>query len=184
MKYPTAVVENFFENPKEVIKYAKTLDYETPKPSEYWIGQRSHLLHVINPNLFKFIVEKVISVFYDGSKEDIRFDDAQVCFQKISKEDWDKNKISVHRDIGNSLSGVIYLSENENYDNGTRLMINDKKEHMRVASKFNSMICYEGNQLHGPIGSTDDDRLTIVFFIHNIIVEKSPYERLNSIKGF
>ena len=184
MKFPTAIVENFFERPDDIVKYAKTLEYKTPEKNEYWIGQRSELLHKINPELFNFIVEKVISVFYNGTKEDIMFDDAQVSFQKISKDDWQKNKISVHRDIGNSLSGVIYLSKNENYDNGTRLMINEKQEHLRVASKYNSMICYEGSQLHGPIGSTDDDRLTIVFFIHKVIAEKSPYERLNNIRGF
>jgi len=184
MKFPTAIVENFFAKPDDIVKYANTLEYISPKKNEHWIGKRSELLHTLNPKLFNFIVEKVISVFYNGNKEDIFFNDAQVCFQKISKEDWENNKILVHRDIGNSLSGVIYLSENENYENGTRLMIDDKKEHIRVASKYNSMICYEGSQLHGPIGSTDDNRLTIVFFIHKVIAEQLPYERLNNIKGF
>lgn len=184
MKYPTAIVENFFERPNDIVEYANTLNYKKPKDNEAWIGERSEMLHTLNPELFRFIADKILSIFYNSDSENIKYDDAQVSFQKISKDDWKKNKISVHRDIGNSLSGVIYLSDNENYDNGTRIMIDEENEHLRVASKYNSMICYEGSQLHGPIGSTDENRLTIVFFIHSITGTRSPYERMNNIKGF
>ena len=184
MKFPTVSVENFFDKPDDIVKYANSLEYKTPEKNQFWIGQRSELLHLIHPKLFHFICEKVISVFYDGSKEDINYDDAQICFQKISKKDWQNNKIKTHRDISDSLSGLIYLSKEENFANGTKISIDSELDHIMVSSKYNSMLCYDGSQLHGPIGSTGEDRLTIVFFIHNVLAEKTPYERLNNIKGF
>ena len=31
MKYPTAIVENFFERPNDIVEYANTLNYKKPK---------------------------------------------------------------------------------------------------------------------------------------------------------
>jgi hypothetical protein len=188
MKYPTVIIENFFENPDEIVNYSNTLTFKGPEKNEYWIGKRSEMLHKINIDLFNFICSKVISIFYNCKKEIITFSDAQVCFQKIGKTDVSnclktKNNM-LHRDIYGSLTGVIYLSKKQSFENGTKISTDEKIDHILVSSKYNSMLCYEGSQLHGPIGSENEDRLTIVFFIHKVQAEEMPYERLNNIKGF
>jgi len=188
MKFPTVIVENFFKNPDDIVKYANTLTYNSPKEGQYWIGKRSELLHKINPKLFNFICDKVISIFYNGKKENVSYEDAQVCFQKIGESDvkkfLEKKSNLLHRDIYGSLTGLIYLSKNQSLENGTKICTDEKKDHILVSSKYNSMLCYEGSQLHGPIGSSDEDRLTIVFFIHKVIAEEMPLDRLNNIEGF
>jgi hypothetical protein len=188
MKFPTVIVENFFKNPNDIVKYANTLTYNGPKEGQYWIGKRSELLHKINPELFNFICNKIISIFYNGKKESVGYEDAQVCFQKIGESDvkkfLEKKSNLLHRDIYGSLTGLIYLSKNQNFENGTKISTNQQEDHILVSSKYNSMLCYEGSQLHGPIGSKDEDRLTIVFFIHKVIAEELPLDRLNNITGF
>jgi len=189
MKFPTVIVENFFKNPDDIVKYANTLSYEGPKKEAYWIGKRSKLLHTINPQLFSFICDKVLNTFYNFKKESVDYEDAQVCFQKIGESDVKKflekkSNLLLHKDKYGSLTGLIYLSKNQNFKNGTKISINQQEDHILVSSKYNSMLCYEGSQLHGPIGSSDEDRLTIVFFINKVIAEELPYDRLNNIKGF
>ena len=188
MKFPTVIVENFFKNPDDIVNYSKEISFTGPKKDDYWIGERSEMLHKINPQLFHFICTKVISIFYNCKKEDVKYFDAQVCFQKIKKSDVEKflktKSNMLHRDIYGSLTGIIYLSKNQSFENGTKISSSENLDHILVSSKYNSMLCYEGSQLHGPIGSEDENRLTIVFFIHKIEAEELPYDRLNNIKGF
>jgi len=188
MKYPVVILEDFFKNPDDIVSYANKILYNTPKPNDYWIGKRSESLSLINPQLFHFIVNKVISIFYNTKKEEVLISDIDIYFQKIKKTDiincLETRKSMLHTDKSKSLSGIIYLSKKEGIKNGTKISLNENTDNILVSNKYNSMLCYDGGQLHSPIGSEDDDRLTIVFFIRKIQSDFSVYDRLNEIEEF
>ena len=184
MKYPTVIIDNFFDNPDKMVEYSKTLKYHIPRKDEWWIGKRSELLHKINPDLFNFICTKILATFYDSDLEEVKWEDAQIQFQIITREDINKTKVLAHKDIGNSLSGIIYLSKNESLSNGTKILKDENTDKILVSSIYNTLLCYEGSQIHAPIGASEEERLTIVFFIHDIKANVLPYDRINRVKGF
>ena len=61
MKYPTIVVDNFFDNPNEIVEYSKTLDYYKADPTiphSKWQGKRTESIHKINRQLYDFVISK------------------------------------------------------------------------------------------------------------------------------
>jgi hypothetical protein len=199
MLFPTIIVENFFEKPKELINFSKKLEYEKDKVNS-WPGVRSKSFHIINEKLYFFVIKKVLSYFYDYNlltlnNEEMLFDNTYVGFHKIKEKDIKGFKDLKHRDYETHLAGLIYLNNENNIKTGTKLYSDcevvknsfiSPKEKLIIANKFNTMIAYDGNNLHGPSGflKNNKERLNIVFFINKIITKKFPTERANLIKGF
>jgi hypothetical protein len=199
MLFPTIIVENFFEKPKELIDFSKKLEYEKDKVNS-WPGVRSKSFHIINEKLYLFVIKKVLSYFYDFNlltlnNEEMLFDNTYVGFHKIKEQDIKGFKDLKHRDYETHLAGLIYLNNENNIKTGTKLYSDCKvvknsfilpKEKLIISNKFNTMVAYDGNNLHGPSGflKNNKERLNIVFFINKIITKKFPIERANLIKGF
>ena len=187
MKYPTVIIENFFEKPHDIIEYSKTLEYRSPKKDEYWKGVRSENISLINEELNRFIISKIFAIFYNYNYEQIGVYKTGIYFHKIRYNDIKNLKTYLHRDAEQSLTGIIYLNEKENnLKTGTKIAKDKKNDKVLVANSFNTLLCYEGNQLHGPTGflSDNSERLTIVFFIGQIKAKEYPLDRIRKIKGF
>jgi hypothetical protein len=110
MIWPTLCVDNFFNNPEEVKKYALSLEYSASDDGT-WPGKRSKPLDKINFNFFKFVTTKIIRLLYPMNVEDLGWK-AYASFQKIdgnlySEPGW------VHRDM-DEFTAIIYLSHYEN----------------------------------------------------------------------
>ena len=62
-KYPTIVVDNFFENPDFIRKFALSLSYEKD-PEGKWPGERSKKLYSIDQSLQDFMANKLFSIYF------------------------------------------------------------------------------------------------------------------------
>ena len=159
--YNTIQVSNFFNKPLELIEYSKTLKFyksNKTKDDQKWPGVRTKSIHSLNPELFSFVINKVLGYYY--SMKELEGADilARVYFHKSDKKtSVNFTKInSIHKDEKNVLAGLIYLNKGNDIKTGTTLY-----------DKDNNMICYDAQKNHSPT-SLDCARLTIPFFIERI----------------
>ena len=112
---PLTVLDNFFPNPNAIRDYALSLEYRNDPIGSY-PGKRSKPLHIINENLFHYVNNKIISLFFNNHKE-VDYQ-SMLSFQLIDDypgEGW------VHHDPS-LFTFIIYLHEsNPNINCGTSL---------------------------------------------------------------
>jgi hypothetical protein len=177
IKFPTLIVDNFFDNPDTIINLSNTLEFFEADKEEFWPGRRSKPLHEINDKLFNFIISKVLSFYYDFQLENISWDNTYVGFHKINSKIDLKD---IHKDNSAILAGIIYLNKNGTIDNGTTIYNEDKNKKIVLSNTYNTMLCYDANQLHGSTSTLmydDEERLSIVFFIDTLVAYRLPMER-------
>ena len=187
IKYPTLIVNNFFENPNKIVEYSKTLEYnrsDWKQKNTEWPGVRTKSINYFNFDLFKFIFLKTLSYYYSIPEMKEFNLTGKAFFSKTTKEDkklYKKNE-EIHKDLDSKLAGVIFLNKENDIKSGTTIYDDKLKVKLKTSNLFNSMICYDSNEYHGP-SSLLKDRLTIPFFIDTINF-KSPYDKANEVKGF
>ena len=102
---PTIIYDDFFEDPDKIVEYANTLDY--PVNAGNYPGKRSLPLHEINPDLYSYITNRIVRIFYPDS-ESCHYE-SFMGFQKISAQHDDmyhiKNRGWIHRDDGYEFDG-------------------------------------------------------------------------------
>jgi hypothetical protein len=117
MKFPTLIVDNFFNDPTKVKNYAHSINDYTIAEDGRWPGKRSKLLHEINYSLFSSVCTKIISTLYPIGWKKIYYI-ANQYFQLIKIKDYDLGFI--HQDSeACDLTAIIYLSSHK--DCGTNL---------------------------------------------------------------
>ena len=162
------IKNNFFEQPDKVVEFAKTLDFKPRLSFQNWPGKRTDNLADIDRGFFGDVMLKILSTLYGDTP--IRFENSWLHFHKIKKGD--TAKVSYHIDQDFEMASVIYLSEGD-IDNGTTIFDENDKKQVVVANKYNSMILYNSNKLHGATNMTfDEERLTLVAFFKDIKVAK------------
>ena len=171
--YHTVILNNFFPDSKSVFDfYKKIIKWNKPNENENWPGVRSNNLIDINPNLHQYILHNILKIYF-GNDYAVNIGNIEMRFHKIKYEDWLNHKekqTTIHQDHAD-LAGVIYLNENINDENtGTTLYDNNKKLLIKISNNFNTLVCYDGKQLHGPTGMSKKERLVIVIFLKNIHV--------------
>jgi hypothetical protein len=106
LHFPVTVVDDFFNYPYEVRKFALQQEYFSDTENR-WPGKRTKPLHELNLTLYNTIIGKVVSLFYDLKKLEAQlYVDAR--FQLTDKEyeeGW------IHTDTGCLATGIIYLSD-------------------------------------------------------------------------
>lgn len=117
-QFPITVVDNFFEDPDAVVKFANECKYE--RPWGRYPGVRSEQLHKLNFKLYNYITNFVIGNYFNEAKWTF---DCNMQFQKIKpfhkdKEHW-ANKGFIHLDGSSVLAGLVYLNKNPDPDSGT-----------------------------------------------------------------
>jgi hypothetical protein len=160
------VKNNFFEHPDKVVEFANTLDFKPPLSYQNWPGVRTDNLVDIDKKFFGDVMIKILSTLYGNTP--FRFENSWLHFHKIKKGD--TAKVSYHIDQDFEMASVIYLSEGD-IDNGTTIFDENDKKQLVIANKYNSMVLYESNRLHGTTNMNfDEERLTLVAFFKDIKV--------------
>ena len=150
---PTIIYDDFFEDPDKIVEYANTLDY--PVNAGNYPGKRSLPLHEINPELYSYITNRIVRIFYPDS-ESCQYE-SLMGFQKISAQHDDmyhiKNRGWIHRDDGYEFGGVIYLNKYPEKDTGTSIYEPKKLENLF----YNSYSDEIRNKFYGGVEVTDDE---------------------------
>lgn len=119
--YPVTVVENFYENPDEVRRFALSQNYQTRKElveAKYvFPGCRSKDLSTINKPLFENVSKKIISLFHNAENDYMRWAIA-TSFQSVSEE---YGQGVIHTDTNTVFAAVLYLTPNAPLNGGTSL---------------------------------------------------------------
>ena len=140
--FTTQIVDDFFEEPKKIVKFAKTLKYKKG-PYGNWPGVRSDGLHDINYNFFNSVLNKILSLSFDYNAHQVVWKDTQMYFQKTYPYD-PKNKNSiinqglVHCDGNQPIVGLVYLTEGADIESGTSIMSQVKKYSDKQAAKLSN----------------------------------------------
>mgnify|MGYP003151237840 CR=1 FL=1 len=103
MLFPVTIVDNFFEDPDYIVKYAKSLEYENLRIAP---GLRTKALHEVDQEFFNWITNKSLKLHYPD--KELEFN-AEARFQKVpvnlKHDGW------VHHDEPSELTIVVYLSK-------------------------------------------------------------------------
>lgn len=167
------VVDNFFDDPYEVINLAKGQTYYHRGVDQFYEGLRTPDLKTIDINFFNKVVSKILYEYFP-THNDYKVE-GHLNFHKTNENDLnDPNWIHdrVHRD--NYLtSSIIYLTPNAPMTSGTQLYrevngtpVADVVYH----NQFNRMIMFPGEIPHSAMDfkGGKEDRLTLLFFLESI----------------
>ncbi len=114
---PISCVDNFYEDPDSIRKFALSLDYN--KEDGNYPGYRTKELHSVNQEFSQWCINKIISLFFSGRYKWHGW----TMFQKIYPFHEDPNhplnQGEIHFDDGNVIAGLIYLNPNPRLDSGT-----------------------------------------------------------------
>ena len=80
MVLPITCIDNFYENPDEVVKFAQSLEFK--KTPGIYPGLRTDLLSTIDPIFFNSFCNKLFSVFFDYTISEVEWT-VKTVFQKI-----------------------------------------------------------------------------------------------------
>ena len=200
MKWPAVVIDNFFNNFKDVEKFADSLKY-THSGNGEWPGYRSEPIHKINYDFFSFTCTKMLQALYPMHYRSIAYN-ARMFFQTIPFEGsgfihQDDNEISSIIYIRGGKAGGTSLYEPKQYpfdghsyvphkekffgQAGKIKDVKNYKKHLkqhnsqfelklRVNFKPNRLFMFDCNEFH-EANSFGGDRLTLVTFFESIRME-------------
>ena len=196
MIYPTYCVDNFLENPDEIVEYSNKLKFFKNNDGK-WPGSRVFLNE--DP-VAKFLMQKICTVIHPYRTENFNIQFISY-FQKINNQYGDTGWI--HADNEDELTAIIYLSRNKNcgtslylpksfqshpmhteekqnfyktlkksknYDKCLEENNNQFEETVYFESVYNRLIIFNSNTYHGVknFNNKEDDRLTFIAFIRKI----------------
>ena len=119
--YPITVVDNFYENPDEIRKFALSQQYEYCHEIKdiafTFPGSRTKDLSIIYPELFQKVCHKLTSLFHNFEHDILRWQ-ITTCFQSVTK---DYEGGVIHHDDNTVFAAVCYLSKEAPKNSGTTL---------------------------------------------------------------
>ena len=183
--FPTMIVDDFFEDPNEVRKFALSLDY-FKDPENRWPGLRTKSLHEISPPFYNKTMCRLLNIYYNTNHHQYSWS-AIMHFQKINKKfvsGW------IHSDHKELLTNIVYLNENPDKNSGTTIynakssinlnikknleerklffdnVIDDDEEYRKsnneqyeesiiIKNKYNRLLSFDGHLPHGANGTND-----------------------------
>ena len=126
MIWPTICVDNFFDNPNEIVELSKQFTYG---PIDNAPGTRSESIHTLHTSFSEYLCVKMLSLYYPNDIQNIRFLSTS-SFQKVPAnlkyDNW------VHKDDNYEITALLYL--NEHTDSGTSIY--HRKKHLFDNMKF------------------------------------------------
>lgn len=119
--YPITVVDNFYENPDEVRKFALSQTYkhcfEIKDYPFTFPGSRTEDLSIIHPELFQKVCHKLTSLFHNFEHDVLRWQ-ISTCFQSVTKK---FERGVIHHDENTVFAAVLYLNPEPSKNSGTSL---------------------------------------------------------------
>lgn len=146
------VIDNFFEDPYSLRDYAMSLDY----PSKgIYPGKRTFHLNDLNPELYKSLTHKIMSVMF-GDYSNIEYD-MDMKFQLgqgIYKEGW------AHEDGRYAdMSGIVYLTPDAPLNSGTIMCDPINPDDWKKQEHILKTIPARNTLYKGEIDNADDKRI-------------------------
>ena len=124
--YPVTVVDNFYDNPDAIRKFALAQKYkfrhEETGIDYVYPGCRTKDLHELDSALQAKVLKKLISVFHIAEHDHMRWAISS-SFQSVSAA---YGQGVIHTDTNTIFAGVLYLSPNVPLDAGTSLYRKNK----------------------------------------------------------
>lgn len=124
--YPVTIIENFYENPDAIRKFALAQNYtfchERTNLEYVYPGSRTKDLFVLDNNLHEKICKKLVSIFHNTEHDYMRWA-VSTNFQGVTKE---YNQGVIHTDQNTIFAGVLYLTPDAPLDSGTSLFRKNK----------------------------------------------------------
>lgn len=119
--YPITILENFYEDPDAVRKFALSQKYQYRHQLKSELpfvfpGSRTKDLSVINKPLFEMVARKISTLFHNLENDHFRWS-ITTNFQSVSEE---YGRGIIHYDSA-IFAAVLYLSPNAPLDSGTSL---------------------------------------------------------------
>jgi hypothetical protein len=119
--YPVTIIENFYENPDAIRKFALTQEYtfcHNRLNLEYvYPGCRTKDLFDLDSALHEKICKKLVSVFHNSEHDTMRWA-VSTSFQSVSAE---YGQGVIHTDHNTIFAAVLYLTPDAPLDSGTSL---------------------------------------------------------------
>ena len=119
--YPVAIIENFYENPDAIRKFALAQKYtfchEVANIDYVYPGCRTQDLSNLDKVLFDKICTKLVSVFHNAENDHMRWL-ITTSFQSVSAE---YAQGVIHTDHNTIFAGVLYLTPDAPLNSGTSL---------------------------------------------------------------
>ena len=107
MLFPNLIcVDNFFDNPDEVVKLSKKFKYSY---HSYSPGKRTEPLHMVDFDFFNWVNLKIAAVLYPNDIHHIQFG-TDTYFEKIKRLEHD-NWVHVDKDF--KFTAIIYLNKED-----------------------------------------------------------------------
>jgi hypothetical protein len=135
--YPITVVDNFYENPDEIRKFALSQQFEychEIKDISYTFpGSRTKDLSIIHPELFQKVCHKLTSIFHNFEHDVLRWQITS-CFQSVTKN---FSRGVIHHDSNTVFAAVLYLTPEAAKKSGTTLY---KKNKLFNQAKYESAL--------------------------------------------
>ena len=113
--FPLTIIDGIFGNPEEVLKLAKSLEYQEPSGTNYPGVASKKTIAEIDVDLAKYCCQQVFSPFWDPRDHEIEWHVVQ-DFQKITPHS-DRghllNNGLIHADnnVGQLATAIIYLND-------------------------------------------------------------------------
>jgi Family of unknown function (DUF6445) len=124
--YPVTVIENFYENPDAIRKFALAQKYtfchERQNLKYVYPGSRTKDLFDLDVGLHEKICKKLVSVFHNSEHDYMRWA-LSTNFQSVTAE-YDQGVI--HTDHDTVFAGVLYLTPDAPLNSGTSLFKKNK----------------------------------------------------------
>jgi hypothetical protein len=106
MNYPTYCIDNFLEDPDQIVEHSKQYKYTRAEDGR-WPGERANLSNTAVNN---FLLKKIFKVIHPNMTDNFR-SLAQSMFQRINNEHGKSGWI--HTDPRDELTAIIYLSKHK-----------------------------------------------------------------------
>jgi hypothetical protein len=186
--YPVTVIENFYENPDAIRKFAlaqKFVFCHNRKNFEYvYPGGRTKDIVDINPVLHEKICKKLVSVFHNSEHDYMRWA-ISTSFQSVTEE---YKQGVIHTDQNTIFAGVLYLTPDAPLNSGTSLFRKNKNFNEQEYER--AFIENHNRFKEGKIAMTTDyhnmfDEIVRVNNVYNtlIIYEGSHFHAANQFFG-
>jgi hypothetical protein len=119
--YPVAVINDFYENPDAIRKFALAQKYKFRHEEEglnyVYPGCRTQDLHVLDPSLQAMVLKKLVSAFHIPEHDLMRWAISS-SFQSVSEI---YKEGVIHTDNNTIFAGVLYLTPDAPLNSGTSL---------------------------------------------------------------
>jgi len=119
--YPVTVVENFYENPDAIRKFALAQKYkfchEQADITYVYPGSRTQDLHALDSSLYEKVCKKLVSIFHIHEHDYMRWA-ISTSFQSVTEE---YKQGVIHTDHSTVFAGVLYLTPDAPLNSGTSL---------------------------------------------------------------